>query len=247
MSPRSVRSPIFSQSPSTPSPLSPVSSRNPSALRSPSNKVFSFACRHEPSRLSLSLMRFQMTTQALGTKKCYDCQTSTSIGALILIKAMNLAPDLDKLDPKIVKQAAQLLFERLAGQRRSIDKGFKGQWGDIELAFATFCYRHIPVEQLSDLCQTIRTTFGAGVDRQLLRALAEAAFRENKVWDYFDESTIYNTLNHYIEKLRQVIEQIDRFSQVRDMFLNAEALGHLATQTVSILEGVDSRLSHNPR
>ncbi|KAI0814103.1 hypothetical protein GGR55DRAFT_495882 [Xylaria sp. FL0064] len=245
--PRTQSSSAFSQSSYMSPPRSPVSSRSSSILRTPT-AAFSFVCRHEPnsSRLSASLMRFQLSPQALGTRKCYDCQTSTATGTRTLLTAMTLAPGIDKLDPKLVKQAAQLLFERVAGQRRKVDMGFKDQWKDIELAFATFCYNHITAEHISDLCQTVRTKYGAGIDRQLLRALAEAACRTNKVWEYFvttTDFTVYITLNDYIEKLRQATELTERFSQVQDMFRNAEALGLLAMQTISVLGDVDFRLS----
>ncbi|KAI0533027.1 hypothetical protein GGR58DRAFT_522183 [Xylaria digitata] len=236
------------QRPSTPSrrPSTPLRSPSVLSIQSPTRGSF-FICRHEPaaSRLNSSLMRFSLDQKTLGTKKCYECQTSTAAGTLNLISAMTLAPDVDKIDPNMVKQAAQLLFERIAGQRRKIENGFKDQWGNIELAFATFCYNHIPAAQLSNICQTVRTRFGAGVDRQLLRALSEAACRENKVWEYVidpTEPTVYTTLNAYIQKLREGTELIERFTQVQEMFKNAEALGRLSIETVTILSQIDSRL-----
>ncbi|KAF2970763.1 hypothetical protein GQX73_g2802 [Xylaria multiplex] len=190
-------------------------------------------------------MRFSLDSKTLGTKKCYECQTSTAAGTLNLISAMTLAPDLDKIDPNMLKQAAQLLYERIAGLRRKIENGFKDQWGNIELAFATFCYHHIPEAQLNNICHGVRTRFGAGLDRQFLRALSEAACRENKVWEYVidpTEPTVYTTLNAYIQKLRDGTELIEKFTQVQEMFKNAEALGRLSTETVAILTEIDSRI-----
>ncbi|TGJ86866.1 hypothetical protein E0Z10_g1913 [Xylaria hypoxylon] len=180
------------------------------------------------------------------TKKCFECQTSTAAATLKLIAAMTTAPNVDKLDPYMVKQASQLLFERVAGQRRKTDNGFKDDWSNIELAFATFCYHHIAPTQLSDLCHTVRTRFGAGVDRQLLKALVKAACRENGVWENIIDPTepiVYVTLNTYIEKLRAETELIERFKDVQYMFKNAEDLGKLAIETVAVLREIDARLS----
>ncbi|GAW22627.1 hypothetical protein ANO14919_121690 [Xylariales sp. No.14919] len=162
-----------------------------------------------------------------------------------LIVAMTRASDVDKLDPNIVKQAAQFLFERAAAQRRNAS--FKEQWRAIELAFAAFCYRRLDAARLSDLCQTVRTKFGAGVDRQLLQALAEAACRENKVWEYTLDAAgaaAYATLNGYVDRLREATELVERFAHVMDMFRNAEELGRLTVETVDTLAMIDARLPH---
>ncbi|KAI0972313.1 hypothetical protein F4678DRAFT_57655 [Xylaria arbuscula] len=171
---------MSSRSPSSLSRSSSVLSRNSSAsILSPART----SCRHGStgSRLNETLTRFSLSFQMLGTKKCYDCQTSTAAGALNLIKTMTQTVNNDKLDPNAVKQGAQLLFERVAGQRRKTEHGFKDQWKTFELAFATFCYRHVSETQLGDLCHNIWAKFGAGVDREFLRALAEAACRECQI------------------------------------------------------------------
>ncbi|KAI1308257.1 hypothetical protein F5Y03DRAFT_393496 [Xylaria venustula] len=162
---------------------------------------------------------------------------------------MSLTLDNDNIDPNAVKQGAQLLFERVAGQRRKTECGFKDQWRNFELAFATFCYLHVSETHLGDLCHNIRAKFGAGVDREFLKALAEAACRENKVWDHIidtNQSTVYTTLNEYIEKLRRKTELIEKFVHVQDMFKIAERLGKLTAETVSALSEIDVRLFTSP-
>ncbi|KAI0470556.1 hypothetical protein GGR56DRAFT_678444 [Xylariaceae sp. FL0804] len=227
-----------------------------SLKRSGSKKGPAFVCRHDTttSRLNALLAQIPHDPKDVKTRKCFDCQTATAAGALSLLTvlmgpadaAAGAAADKQQLDAVLARQAPPLLFERLASQRKKIDAGgFRDQWPDVELAFATFCYRRVPRPELGNVCQTVATRFGAGLGRQLLRALVEAACRDNEVWEPVGpagDSPMFASLNAFSEKLRTSAERVERFAQVEDMFACAEELGRLSCETVSVLGKIEHKL-----
>ncbi|KAI1343561.1 hypothetical protein F5Y15DRAFT_427943 [Xylariaceae sp. FL0016] len=212
-------------------------------------KTTAFICRHDSttSRLNAQLSQIPLDPKLLKTRKCFECQTATATGTMTLLTALMTTPSSpgSKLEPGTAKQGAQLLFERLASQRKKTDGGFKDQWPDVELAFATFCYRRVAPSELAGVCQGVKAKFGTGVGRQLLRTLAEAACRDNEVWEPIEPagSPLFASLNAFIGKLRAAVAGVERFAQVEEMFACAQDMGKLGCETVSVLSTVDVRLA----
>ncbi|KAI0022130.1 hypothetical protein F4780DRAFT_777842 [Xylariomycetidae sp. FL0641] len=210
----------------------------------------SFVCRHPDaatSRLNAALAQLPLASGAAAlprTRKCFECQTAVPETTLALLAALQEMPA-GEVDGRAARRAAELLFERLAGQRRRPEFKAGGVWADLELAFAFACHARVPVRELAALCQTVKARFGAGVDRQLLRALAEAACRAHEVWDPVGEpgSEVFAGINAFVAKLRRQVERVDRFAHVEDIFAIAEELGNLSNETVSVLCKVDARLA----
>ncbi|KAI1329080.1 hypothetical protein F5Y16DRAFT_397793 [Xylariaceae sp. FL0255] len=205
----------LSRSPSAASMRSAVRSRSGSLM----GKNPTFICRHNLAGSRLNTVLSQLDLQ-LKTRKCYECQTATPDGVVYLIDTMITSPGLDILDTTIVRNAAQLLFDRLAGQRKNVPAGFKDRWCAILLTFALFCYLKVPTQELSMVCQNVKLKYGAGVDRELLRALVEAAARRHKVWDRIEptSSPLFSSLNAFIGKVREKVGSVESFAQVKEMF-----------------------------
>ncbi|KAI1266578.1 hypothetical protein F5Y18DRAFT_425823 [Xylariaceae sp. FL1019] len=230
------------RSPSTASSRSAMSPRSGSILR----KATTFICRHSTdSRLNTVFTQLNLPAKS---RKCFECQTDAPESVFKLIDTMIASPELDSIDSNIVRQATQLLFERLTVQRRKTNTGFKEQWRQVLLLYATFCYRRVPVSDLSRVCQNLKLRYGAGVDRELLRALVEAAASQNGVWDLVEpaSSPLYSSINAFVSKARGKAGSVETFAQVQAMFKAVELLGKLSEQTFSVLSEVNVELARIP-
>ncbi|KAI0139347.1 hypothetical protein GGR57DRAFT_509606 [Xylariaceae sp. FL1272] len=219
---------------------------NHSSVKSPTGSGLgrgkSFACRHNTgSRFNTVFTQLNLEIKS---RKCFECQTDTPDNAIKLIEFMTETADLENADPNIVRTAAQLLFERLAGQRKNISTGFKERWSQILIVFSTLCYRRVPVQDLGKVCQNVKLRYGAGVDRELLRALVEAAARHNQIWDLVEpaNSPLYASINAFVNMVRGKVGSVESFPQVQTMFQVVEQLGRLSDETYSTLSVVKTQL-----
>ncbi|KAH6657419.1 hypothetical protein BKA67DRAFT_188569 [Truncatella angustata] len=207
------------------------------------SKITTYACKHEltASRLNTAMAGFPIEVK---TRKCPDCQTMTPDGALILLEAIRKrsSATLQKADDATKRKLAECLFERLADRRRGL---LKEDWDEISLSWATFCYLHVPIAELKNVCATIKTRYGAGVDKQTLQTLGRAACVEENVWEAFEprDTPMFSTANHVVADLRIRHGQIDRFGHVEDIFFAAKELGVLCDTTVVVYNKVSQRLN----
>jgi hypothetical protein len=203
-------------------------------------KQATYICRHQVSGGT----RFNDVMGALPIqfkkKKCFDCQCATSDGVLTLLDAIRSSPDMRAADGTALRRFAETLFEKLAGQRRST---FKDDWNGVLLGFAAVCYLHVPVGELRQACESIKSRYGSGVDRLLLQGLARAVCVEEGVWDFFEprDAPMFATVNHVVQQFRDQLTQVDRFSRVKDMFAAARELGKVCDDTVAVFSKVSLR------
>ncbi|KAI0130457.1 hypothetical protein BJ170DRAFT_620221 [Xylariales sp. AK1849] len=182
------------------------------------------------------------------SKKCPECRTATAEGAMTLLNAIRNCPNMKQVDSTTLRQLGQFLFDRLAMQRRSTTNGFKERWDDFLAAFAEISYLVIPIPELRNVCSTIKSKYGMGMDKQVLQTLAKAACIENRVWETVEFKThtdniIFSSVNGSIMLLRERLSQVDKFDRVEDVFRCAEALGTLADSTSSTMTTIMERFA----
>lgn len=203
-------------------------------------KAVAYACKHETmnSRLNTVVSGIPLN---LKTKKCADCQTAIPMSALGLIAALGKEEAMKDVDAAMRRKLAECLFERLADRRKG---ALKDSWDDIVMSWATFCYLFVPVAELKQVCGTLRSRYGAGMDKQVLQTLARAACVHQNVWDIFEpvDTPMFATANHIVADLRKKTEQVERFAQVEDIFVVAKELGGLCDTTVAVYNKVTLRL-----
>lgn len=89
-----------------------------------------------------------------------------------------------------------------------------------------------PIDDLRNVCGTIKNRYGAGMDKQVLQLLGRAACVEENVWDTFEprDTSMLATASYTVMDLRSRHEQMERFSYADDMFYPAKELGKLCEQ-----------------
>jgi hypothetical protein len=212
------------------------------SIRGGAGAKISFICRHELSGSRLNTILAQLPLDRK-TKKCPECQTATAAGTLSLLHLMHTSDTMKQVDPPVLRQMSQFLFDRFANLRKSTANGYKESWEDILLTFATVCYKIVPIAELRNVCMGVKQKWGSGMDRQFMQALVKAACMENLVWEFVEPANlvIFSGVNGFIKLMRERLEQVDRFERVDDMFQNAEAIGRLASDTIGTLCTVEAR------
>ncbi|ETS82041.1 hypothetical protein PFICI_07043 [Pestalotiopsis fici W106-1] len=205
-----------------------------------SKSTTAYICKHESmnSRLNSVVSGIPLDMK---TKKCPDCQTATPVGAIRLLAVLCKEEVMKDVDAATRRKLAESLFERLADRRRSV---LKDDWDEISMLWATLCYLYVPIAELKHVCGTLRSRYGAGMDKLILQTLARAACVQENVWDIFEpkDTPMFSTANHIVADLRKKNGQVERFSQVEDIFIVAKELGGLCDTTVAVYNKVSLRL-----
>ncbi|KAF7515204.1 hypothetical protein G7054_g14698 [Neopestalotiopsis clavispora] len=205
-----------------------------------SKTTTSYVCKHESMNNRLNSVVSGIPLE-MKTKKCPDCQTATPVGTIRLLAALSKDEVMKNVDAATARKLAESLFERLADRRRSV---LKDDWDEISMSWATLCYLYVPVGELKHVCGTLKSRYGAGMDKQILQILARAACVQENVWEIFEpkDTPMFSTANHIVADLRRKNEQVERFSQVEDIFIAAKELGGLCDTTVAVYNKVSLRL-----
>ncbi|KAH9885489.1 hypothetical protein F4778DRAFT_503639 [Xylariomycetidae sp. FL2044] len=164
------------------------------------------------------------------------------------------------------RRFAEALFDKLAaGRRRRSRPGplnkEQESWDMALHEFAVICYHAFcsrnnnnnnnnnDEAELGSVCATIKSKYGAGVDRQVLRALARAACVEEGVGEVLPgcgdidiERAMGASLKCWVDTLRDRCAAVESFAQVRGLFASARDLGRLADETFCVLTRVGGRL-----
>ncbi|KAI1379956.1 hypothetical protein F4677DRAFT_300172 [Hypoxylon crocopeplum] len=195
-----------------------------------------FSCGHElpKSRVGANLAH----TPQDSSNRCPDCQTSSPVGLLSLLKNLEDTCEADEpLDENISLYLITYTFHRFVSQRKAPEGGFKRQFDTLLYAWGETCHCLLDRKQILSFYRTAKGRWGSDIAKLALRAVGTAALKANGVHTSIppENAEILATVNRMIELMKERARSIESFEQLLILLNGAAMLRMLRGQVTFAL------------